>query len=222
MRQLYPDLWQTSLERPVPGEPKAAAHAYLLIRDGGNVLFYNTGREASGKPGEDDDLRKIEELGGIAHQLLGHWHEASPSLSKIKQLFGSTLAVHERDAEAVEREAGTTPDLTFTSRHTFLDNVEVIPTPGHTHGSTAFLYRSPHGRTYLFTGDTIVPSKDSWLAAGFEDDPGQPNLRQSLELLRGLEPDVVLAAGALGDQTFKEVSRTEWQAAVDAAAASLR
>jgi glyoxylase-like metal-dependent hydrolase (beta-lactamase superfamily II) len=221
MRQLYPDLWQTSLERPVPSEPRAAAHAYLLVRDGGNLLFYSPGREAIGKPDDEADLERIGELGGITHQILAHWHEASPSLRKIKERFGSMLAVHERDAEAVKREGGTVPDVTFGSRQVLLGDVEMIPTPGHTAGSASFLYRSPHGRTYLFVGDTIVPDGDSWLAFAFEDEKGQPSLRRSLELLRGLDTDVVLAAGALGDETFKEIVRGAWPAAVDAAIARL-
>jgi hydroxyacylglutathione hydrolase len=221
MRQIFPDLWQTSLERPVPGEPQGAARAYLLTRGDGNIVFNNIGREAIGTPNEEADLEQIATLGGITHQLLGHWHEASPSLPKIKERFGSTLAVPEQDADAVRREGSVVPDLTFASRQTYLGDIEVIPTPGHTVGSTCYLYRSPHGRTYLFTGDTIVPNHDSWIAAGFEDEEGQPALRRSLALLSELEPDVVLAAGALGDETFREVSRSDWDSAIKAALISL-
>ncbi|WP_151702437.1 hypothetical protein [Nitrincola alkalilacustris] len=40
MRQVQTDLWETEVESPFPG---LTTHAYLLIRDEGNVLFYNTG-----------------------------------------------------------------------------------------------------------------------------------------------------------------------------------
>jgi hydroxyacylglutathione hydrolase len=46
MKQLYDDLWQTSAEHPLAQFPNSKCHAYLLRRDGGNVLFYSTGREA--------------------------------------------------------------------------------------------------------------------------------------------------------------------------------
>lgn len=221
MKQLYSDLWQTSSEQPVPGEEKAAAHAYLLLRESGNILFYNTGREAVGTPDDAADLRKIEQLGGITHQLLGHWHEASPSLATIRERFGAILAVHEHDSGAVERHCRA-PDLTFKSRQILLGDIEIIPTPGHTAGSTCFLYRSPVGGTYLFTGDTIVPKGESgWLAFAFEDDDNQSALRSSLALLREFEPDVVLAAGALGDETHREIAPGAWPKAVDEALAGL-
>lgn len=221
MKQLYPDLWQTQPERPVPSEPEATAHAYLLVRDGGGILFYSNGREAIDQADDEADLRQIEELGGITHQLLAHWHEASSSLPRIKQRFDAALGVHERDAAAVRKASGIGPDLPLQARETLLGDIEVIPTPGHTAGSTCFRYRSPHGRTYLFTGDTIVPNRDSWMAAAFEDDAGQPRLRKSLELLREVDPDVILAAGALGSDTCREVSPASWRSALDAATASL-
>src|SRR3546814_10325429 len=82
---------------------------------------------------------------------------------KIKDQFGSTLIVREKDAEAVAQESGTAPDLTLRERQRLPGDIEAIPTPGHTAGSGCYLYRSPHGRTYLFTGDTIVPDRTSWL-----------------------------------------------------------
>lgn len=222
MKQIYPDLWQTHLGRPIRSAPRVSSHAYLLTRDAGNVLFYNTGREAIGQVEDDADLRRIEELGGITHQLLAHWHEASPSLAKIRARFGSTLVAHEKDAGAVAREGGVAPDLRLGERKMLLGDIEMIPTPGHTAGSVCYLHKSWHGRTYLFTGDTMFPDGSSWGTVAFEDEPGQRNLRKSLELLRGLKPDVALAAAALGDETYREFTGAEWNAAVDDAMASLK
>jgi hydroxyacylglutathione hydrolase len=41
MKQIYPDLWQTSPEHPFG--PQMATHAYLLTRGTGSVLFYSSG-----------------------------------------------------------------------------------------------------------------------------------------------------------------------------------
>lgn len=79
MRQIYPDLWQTSAEHPLSTYPNTLCHAYLLIRETGNVLFYSTGREAIWRAEDHGDHDRIEELGGVGHMLLAHWHEASPS-----------------------------------------------------------------------------------------------------------------------------------------------
>ncbi|MFC6488696.1 MBL fold metallo-hydrolase [Nitratireductor sp. GCM10026969] len=215
MRQIYPDLWQTSPERPIPDTPEATSHAYLLLRDGGNILFYGTGREEGGSPKEEDDLRRIQNLGGISHQILAHWHEAAPSLAHIREMFGSKLCCHERDASDVARIGKIEVDQVFRRAETALGDIEVIPTPGHTAGSTCFLYRSPHGKTYLFSGDTIVPARDSWLSAALGG--SKADLRNSLELLRNLKPDAVMAAGALGPDTYREIaSPAVWQAAIEA------
>ena len=40
MEQIYPDLWQTRAEHPFPS---VTSHAYLLVRDNGNILFYSSG-----------------------------------------------------------------------------------------------------------------------------------------------------------------------------------
>ncbi|WP_139348424.1 hypothetical protein [Dickeya dadantii] len=40
MKQIYPDLWQTRVEHPFSG---VNSHAYLLVQDTGNILFYNSG-----------------------------------------------------------------------------------------------------------------------------------------------------------------------------------
>jgi hypothetical protein len=42
-------------------------------------------------------------------------------------------------------------------------------------------------------------------------------LKKSLELLRDLEPDVVMSSASVGRFPVKEMSAGEWQAAVDEA-----
>lgn len=220
MRQIYPDLWQTSPAQPVPGVPESTSHAYLLLRDGGNVLFYGTGREEAGSAQEAEDFRLIQELGGITHQFLAHWHEASRSLANVKDMFGSKLFCHEGDAKDIARIGNIDVDQAFRNREAALGNIEVIPTPGHTHGSVCFLYKSPHGKTYLFTGDTIVPARDSWLSAAMGG--SEADLKRSLELLRSLQPDAVMAAGALSPDTHREIaSQADWHTAIDEAAETL-
>ena len=72
MRQLESDLWQSTVHR----SGILSTHAYFLERRGGNVLFYNTGDER--------DLDRIAELGGIRYQLLSHRDESGPSLDRIR------------------------------------------------------------------------------------------------------------------------------------------
>jgi hydroxyacylglutathione hydrolase len=212
MKQLYPDLWQTEPEHPIPGAPMVSTHAYLLSRDEGNVLFYNSSHE--------DELRHIRELGGITHQYLSHEDEVGPALVRIREMFGSALCCHRLEEAAVRKVCPV--DLTFEKREVHLGNIEVIPTPGHTPGSTCFFVSSPHGKTYLFTGDTIVLTEDgSWQNGFLPGISSKVDLKRSLELLRGLEPDVVIPSASEGRIPFREVSRAEWHSAVDTAAAGL-
>lgn len=45
------------------------------------------------------------------------------------------------------------------------NGIEVIPTPGHTPGSTCYLVPGVNGQSYLFTGDTIMlGADDNWFA----------------------------------------------------------
>lgn len=220
MRQIYPDLWQTSTEHPISGMPDVVSHAYLLTRESGNVLFYNMGREGSWTVEKSGDLSRIENLGGVSHQLLAHWHEASPSLVHIHHRFGSELAVHHDDASQVEREGGIAPEMLF-ERATVFQDIDIIPTPGHTAGSVSFLYKSPHRRTYLFTGDAIVPSRKGWTAAPLRESD-RTKLRESLTLLGSLKPDVVIAAAAIGTDTLQEVTADEWREAIALAERTMR
>ncbi|WP_119460603.1 MBL fold metallo-hydrolase [Rhodospirillaceae bacterium SYSU D60014] len=207
MKQIYPDLWQTDPEHPFPGSPRVSTHAYLLLRNGGNVLFYSSGHS--------DDYRRIQALGGITHQYLSHKDEAGPPLVRIKQMFGSKLCCHRLEEKAVSEASPV--DLAFEKREIHLGDIEVIPTPGHTPGSTCFLFKSPHGKSYLFTGDTIYRNDEPWENGFLSGVSSKSDLKKSLELLRGLEPDVVISSASIGPFPFTEMSAGEWQAAVDEA-----
>ncbi len=84
MKQLYEDLYQTSVENPFHG---LNTHAYFLLRVEGNVLFYNTSNQ--------EDMEEISKLGGITHQFLSHRHETGNSLVKIQSQFQSLLCCDE-------------------------------------------------------------------------------------------------------------------------------
>lgn len=209
MKQIYPDLWQTNPEHPFPD---LTTHAYLLVRNEGNVLFYSSGHSA--------DHQRIQELGGITRQYLSHRDEAGPPLVRIRQRFGSKLCCHQLEEKAISKACPV--DLTFQTREIHLGDIEVIPTPGHTDGSTCFLFKSPHGQTYLFTGDTIFPSNDAWETFVMPESGGSKSgLKDSLKLLRSLEPNVVISSASVGRFPFKEMSPGEWQEVVDQTLRSL-
>ncbi|MBX3504656.1 MAG: MBL fold metallo-hydrolase [Parvibaculum sp.] len=207
MKQIYPDLWQTAPEQPIPSVPTLVTHAFLLTREDGNVLFYSSGLPA--------EHRRIGELGGLRRQYLSHQDEVGPALRAIKAEFRSELFSHAAEKDEVSQIL--IPDRTFDGPETHLGNIDVIPTPGHTPGSTCFLVRSPHERTYLFTGDTIFMNGEGlWRAGYIEGMSDRKKLKQSLELLRELAPDVVISSAAPdGKHPVNEVTSESWRAAVD-------
>lgn len=183
-------------------------HAYLLTREQGNVLFYNTSNA--------QDLQQIEHLGGVAHQCLSHRDEVGDSLVQIKQRFGVRLYCHQLEEDIVS--AVCPVDRVFTGREEFLDGIEVIHTPGHTSGSVCFLVQSSPGRSYLFTGDTILVANDGRWKNGFL--PGisdKAALTASLRQLRHESPDVVISSATYGRWPFKAVQADEWRSGVDQA-----
>ena len=202
MQQIAPDLWQSSIHR----SGILNSHAYLLTRPDGNVLFYNTG--------DDGDLAQIEELGGIRYQLLTHRDEAAPSLKRISERFGSRLGCSGLEAPAVGRYAPA--DIVFEAIDDRLGDIEILHTPGHTDGSLCFFYRSPHGKAYLFSGDTIFQWNGRWATLVLSRMGGsKPALADSLLKLRELDPDLVMSSGFVGDVAMAAVTPDAWTEAID-------
>jgi glyoxylase-like metal-dependent hydrolase (beta-lactamase superfamily II) len=179
--------------------------AYLLEREAGNLLIYRS-----------DTLRReaaaIRERGGIARQYLNHRHEAAPVSDWVTETFGAPLFVHADDAEAVS--AVSHVRATFSRRHMLDDDFEVIPTPGHTPGATAYLWDTGDHRV-LFTGDTLYLSRGRWQTAVL-DSSDPVRYRESLELIRGLDFDVLVPSIATaGDPPYALVERGEIQQRLD-------
>ncbi len=167
MKQVQADLWETESFSPFEG---LNTHAYLLTRPDGNVLFYNTGHV--------HELDEMARLGGVAWQYLSHEDELGDTLNTIAARFGSKLVGHQ--AERVSWRAVRAPDEVYSSREVHLGNIEVIPTPGHSAGSTCFLVTSPTGNRYLFTGDTLFMGKHNTWQAGFINGVHEEKDRQVL------------------------------------------
>jgi glyoxylase-like metal-dependent hydrolase (beta-lactamase superfamily II) len=70
------------------------------------------------------------------------------------------------------------------------DDFEVIPTPGHTPGATAYLWDTG-SRRVLFTGDTIMLRDGEWVAAVLDSSDRGAYL-ESLALIRELDFDVLV------------------------------
>jgi glyoxylase-like metal-dependent hydrolase (beta-lactamase superfamily II) len=153
--------------------------SFVLQRPTGNLLVYST--RGTGN---------AEELGGIWRQYLNHWHEAG----FVAQAVTAPLFVHAADRAQVAAQAHVR--AAFSRRHMLDDDFEVIPTPGHTPGATAYLWDTGEQRI-LFTGDTVMLLDGEWVAAVLESSDRGAYLA-SLAALRELDFDVLVPWVARG------------------------
>src|SRR5215207_4931304 len=192
METVIPRLHASGPE-PLGFGPDLEIRAFLLERPQGNLLVYRSERLEH----EADEVRA---LGGISRQYLNHWHEASPACDRVAQAFGAPLVCN--------------VDETFSDRHTVGDDFEAIPIPGHTPGATAFLWDTGEHRC-LFTGDSLFFPTGRWVAAVLPSSDRDGYI-ESLELIRGLDFDVVVPAitGA-GNPHHALVDRSEATSHID-------
>ncbi|MBF9352071.1 MBL fold metallo-hydrolase [Mycobacteroides chelonae] len=210
VRQIRSDLWETRTDNPFPG---LTTHAYLWVRPEGNVLFYSPATEA--------DFEAIAELGGVAHQYLSHQDEAGPMLAVVKQRFGSKL--HASAREEGEISTHTDIDVPTTQRQVDENGVEVIPTPGHSVGSTSYLVTGADGEKYLFTGDTMFPTEaGSWSTFLVPGRGSADELSASLDLLADTVPNVVISSAYGGDTAVYELTPGRWGELIAQARQSLQ
>ena len=203
MKQLYPDLWQTIVDK---GSMSLNTHAYFLQRDQGNVLFYNTSNL--------EDIQHIERLGGVTYQYLSHRDEAGSSLVEIKQTFNSKLCCDILEEPYVGKFCPV--DITFEKVKIHSDTIEIISTPGYTLGGLSYIYSSLYVLRYLFTGDTIFQWDGKWSTLVIEKAGGSTSeLIKSLLLLRDVNPNVVICSASIGDTSVVEVTSEEWKLVID-------
>jgi len=211
MKQLRPDLWQTALHNAGP----LNTYAYFLTRaEGGNVLFYHTDN--------DDDLAEMAALGGVHLQALTHRDEAGPGLATIRQRFGATLAASTGEMPYIIPHAPVGLEI---NAHTSIVSreIRIFHTPGHSIGSICYLYDSPHGDQYLFTGDTIFQWDGAWSGLVIGNAGGNvDDLCRSLAFLRTLNPDLVMSSGFVGPDTNPEIPPGTWPDIIDSTIARLR
>jgi glyoxylase-like metal-dependent hydrolase (beta-lactamase superfamily II) len=205
MEKVIPGLY-ASVPEPLGFGPSLEIRAYLLQREGGNLLIY---RSAS----FEQDAEEVIDLGGISRQYLNHFHEASTACDWVAETFGAPLHIHEDDAEAASEVCEVSE--TFSVRHKLGDDFEVVPIPGHTAGATAFLWDAGEHRV-LFTGDTLYFSRRGWRAAVLDRVSDRARYIESLELIRSLDFDLVVPGIASAGQPYYEfVGKTEAEQHID-------
>jgi len=212
MDAILPALYASPPE-PLGFGPALVMRAFLLRRERGNLLIYRSAAL-------QEEARAIRDLGGISRQYLNHHHEASPACDWVASTFSAPLHCHAADAPAVARICNVAG--TFTDRHHLDDDFEVIPTPGHTPGATAYLWDTGEHRV-LFTGDTIFFRRGEWVGAGIDGLSDQRPYIESLGLIRELDFDLVVPGIASEGEPFvAHVEKAEARRNIDGIIERLR
>jgi glyoxylase-like metal-dependent hydrolase (beta-lactamase superfamily II) len=180
---VIPQLHASAPER-LPFGRDLVIRSFLLERPAGNLLVYST-RNASGD---------------VWRQYLNHGHEAAFAPDALK----APVFVHAADRAAVD--ARMLVRAAFSRRHMLDDDFEVIPTPGHTPGATAYLWDTG-SRRVLFTGDTIMLRDGEWVAAVL-DSSDRDAYRESLALIRELDFDVLVPWVSTANGPFHTLTDT--------------
>ncbi len=177
----------------LPFLKNVVVRSFLLERPQGNILIYNS-------PGINKASKAIKEMGDPNRLLVNHHHEAMYGAPD----FELPIWIHENDKPMADM--GITD--TFSSRHMINDDLEVIPTPGHTQGTTTFLWDNGEQR-FLFPGDAIWVQGGQWKAVLLGDSDRSAYL-DSLALLKELDFDFIVPWGVeMGSPSGYAVSKDE-------------
>src|SRR5665213_3269625 len=159
--------------------------SFVVEREQGNIIIYHS-------PGITAAAGEILKLGRPHRLLVNHWHESMFDAPELDV----PIFVHEADRQQTNLPiAGT-----FSKREKIADDLEVIPTPGHTPGTTTFLWDNGEHRL-LFPGDSIWVQGGEWKAVLLADNDRETYLA-SLSLLMDLDFDILVPWGSEEGQPY--------------------
>ena len=204
MKKIYPDLWQSEKGSHFG----MSMRTYLLKTPEANIIIYYSD--------DKDEVEQIKELAKINYQFISHHHEFAPALFQNLQDFQSTLCVHEKAFNYLKRPVEDI--VSFKQRIEHFSGIRILYTPGHTDNNICLYYKSPNGKDYLFTGDTIYLDHGDWNILVIRHEGGSYTaLKESLLQLRKLNVDVIMPSVGVGAEGNKavEVDEKQWHSIID-------
>ena len=203
MKEIFPYLFRTKAHRPFAFSSFQVS-AYLIVRPHGNLLIYSSKHI-------DEYYDFINQQGGLAGTLITHEHEASSYCNLVADHYNVPFYCPQIEEESIAKICKV--DRTYSGDLQFASDFRIIHTPGHTPGSSCFLWVAPDGRKILFTGDNLFPTENHVWNAFPIDKNDISEIIGSLNKLKDMEVDVIIPAGTADKNYFhKEIAnREEWK-----------
>lgn len=176
LTQVEKGLYETP-KAVLPFDRRYRIKSFVLERPEGNVVIYHS-------PGLNEAANDINQLGGATRVLMNHEHESLGGQPEIDLPFW----IHRDDADAISDTVKI--DGQFNQREALASDLEVIPTPGHTPGTTMFLWNNGEHR-FLFTGDFLCVDNGEWRTVILGSSNREESIK-SLEFIRDLEFDAIV------------------------------
>ncbi|WP_415426290.1 MBL fold metallo-hydrolase [Staphylococcus borealis] len=161
----------------LPFDKRYRIKSFVLERPSGNIIIYHS-------PGLNEADSDIQLLGGATRVLMNHEHESLGGHPRIDVPFW----IHRDDVAAIRHTVAI--DGQFEQRETIANDLEVIPTPGHTPGTTMFLWNNGEHR-FLFTGDFLCVEGGEWRTVILRSSDRDASIK-SLEMIRDLAFDAIV------------------------------
>lgn len=184
LKSVATNLYETQASE-LPFDKRFEIKSFVLQRPEGNLVIYHS-------PKLNDAMSDIEQLGGISKVLMNHDHE---SLGGTPE-FNAPFYIHEDDARALDNNIEISGY--FSEREKINDDLLVIPTPGHTPGTTMFIWENGEHR-FLFTGDFLCVD-DGELRTVILGSSDRESSIKSLEMIRELDFDVIVPWVSIKDE----------------------
>jgi len=206
MIELYPYLYRAE---SIPLFPFSSfkTNPFLLIRPAGNLLVYGPGKNI------DQYYEFIESKGGIDKVLISHRDEASKYSTKVADRFNAQVYCPALEEEEISKTCHV--DKTFSGDERIDDTFEIIFTPGHSPGSSCFLWKAPDGKRIIFTGDSLIPRENAVWGVYIMDKKNIPATIKSMQKMRKLDVDVIVPGGYSSETAYEEVTNERWKQIID-------
>ncbi len=169
---------------------------FLVVRKEGNLIFGNGGSFVN-------SFDKIRKLGKVIAVYIGDRHHGK-SYSEAAAYFNVPFCCSKDEANVMRKKKVFIDEIIEFEQHKRFDDLEIIPTPGHTSGALSYLWTDGKNKV-LFIGDTIVPVDNEWRVWVNKSPKARSAMQETMERLRGLNFNYIVSDSfaATGDKAIK-------------------